>query len=349
MNRLKAASRVVALASALAACDAKTAPLFEPQGTGTLEGFIFFDADRDGIFDPSAGDSALRNVRVALQERGTSETLANGSGQTGDNGRFILSDLRPGTHHLRIDTTSIPAGLRFCENPVPVTIFLDERQFHSVGGRPACVISIAAAEKTRNVPVVIQGIVTAHAGQLRAAGDYTYVEDESGGIRIFGTALANRGLAIGDRIEVTGVISAFSNDLQLGGTLTLGAIQKNVFQPVPKVVTTGELQAALTEGGSEHPLLGMLVVIRKARIASVFGAPPINGRNVRIDSGNGQAQMRIENGVVAGADAAAVGAQLTTQYPVGKCYDITGVTGAFNPDAQIFPRTLSDIVEVPCT
>ena len=64
MHRLKAASTVVALASALAACDAKTAPLFEPQGTGTLEGFIFFDADRNGIFDPSAGDSALRNVRI---------------------------------------------------------------------------------------------------------------------------------------------------------------------------------------------------------------------------------------------------------------------------------------------
>jgi DNA/RNA endonuclease YhcR with UshA esterase domain len=299
------------------------------------------------VFDPAAGDSILSGVRVGLFERGTSQALANGNAVSGSDGRFVISDVRPGTHSLRVDTLSIPAGTRFCENPIAVSIRIGERNFRSLGGAPACIISIAAAEQTRGVPVVIQGIVTAHTNQLRATNDYTYIQDETGGIRIFSTALNGRGIEIGDRIEVTGVVSLFSNDLQLGGTVTLGAIQKNVFQITPQEVTTGEMQRALTETGPDHPLLGTLVRIRAAQITTAFGAPPINGRNVWIDSGDGRAQMRVETGVLPGETAAAQ-AQLNTQFPIGRCYDVTGVVGAFNADAQIFPRTLSDIVEVPC-
>ncbi|CAN5853202.1 hypothetical protein BH23GEM9_BH23GEM9_18230 [soil metagenome] len=338
---------VLLLALVVAACDTEPAPVFEPQGTGTLEGFVFFDADRNGIFDPSAGDSVLGNVRVSLLERGTTRTLANGSAQSGADGRFVISNVRPGTHSLRIDTASVPAGTRFCVNPVDVSIRIGERNFRPLGGSAACIISIAEAEQTRGETVVIQGIVTSSPDQLRAGFDYTYIQDETGGIRIFGSAMANRGIEVGDRIEVTGVISVFSNDLQLGGTLTVGTIQKNVFQITPADVTTGGMQAALTEVGADHPMLGTLVRIRAAEIVSVFGGGGINGRNVRINSGDGPAQMRIETGVVAGATDA-VQAQMTTQLPVGRCYDITGVVGAFAADAQIFPRTLSDIVEVPC-
>jgi DNA/RNA endonuclease YhcR with UshA esterase domain len=341
------AAPLLALGLAAAGCDSDPVPVFEPQGTGTLEGFVFFDVDRDGIFDPAAGDFALPNVRVGLHERGTSQTLANGTAQSGADGRFVISNVRPGTHSLRVDTASIPAGTRFCQNPVDVSIRIGERNFRPLGGSAACIITIAEAEQTRGETVVIQGIVTSSTNQLRATNDYTYIQDETGGIRIFSTALANRGIEVGDRIEVTGVISLFSNDLQLAGTVTLGTIQKNVFQITPQDVTTGAMQAALTETGPDHPLLGTLVRIRAAEIVSAFGGGGINGRNVRINSGDGPAQMRIETGVVAG-ETAAVQAQMTAQLPVGRCYDITGVVGAFAADAQIFPRTLSDIVEVPC-
>jgi DNA/RNA endonuclease YhcR with UshA esterase domain len=338
---------LLAVGLAAAGCDSDPVPVFEPQGTGTLEGFVFFDANRDGIFDPAAGDSVLSNVRVGLYERGTSQALANGTAQSGADGRFVISGVRPGTHSLRVDTLSIPAGTRFCQNPIDVSIRIDERNFRPLGGAAACIISIAEAEQTRGESVVIQGIVTSHPTQLRATNDYTYIQDETGGIRIFSTTLAGRGIEIGDRIEVTGVVSVFSNDLQLGGTVTLGTIQKNVFQITPQDVTSGEMQAALTETGPDHPLLGTLVRIRGAEIISAFGGGGINGRNVRINSGDGPAQMRIETGVV-GGETATVQAQMTAQFPVGRCYDITGVVGAFAADAQIFPRTLSDIVEVSC-
>jgi DNA/RNA endonuclease YhcR with UshA esterase domain len=335
------------LAFGAVACADDPAPVFEIPGTGSVEGLVFFDADRDARFDPSSGDRALSGVTVRLLERGTMDVLAGGQTQTNASGRFELTGVPAGTHDLRIDTAGLGAGVAFCQNPVPVSVFISEKQFSSVAARAACIITIAEAEQTRDRTVVIQGIVTASPNQLRAGQDYTYVQDETGGIRIFGSQLANRGLEVGDRIEVTGTISVFSNDLQLGGP-TLGPVQKNVLLVTPQEITTGELQSALTNNGTDDPLLGILVVIRKARIETVFGAPPINGRNVWINSGDGRAQMRIETGVVPGSDSNAVGVQLSQQYTVGKCYDITGVTGAFNADAQVFPRTLSDIVEVSC-
>jgi DNA/RNA endonuclease YhcR with UshA esterase domain len=331
---------------ALTACDLEPADPLVIDGTGDIEGFLFFDANRDGRFDPSAGDSALRNVRVQVLERGTTRVLANGTAQTGADGRFIIPNLPAGTHHLRVDTASA-AGIRFCQNPVPVSVYIGERNFRQIGGRAACIISIAQAEQTRNTPVVIQGIVTASPDQLRSGGDYTYIQDETGGIRIFGSTMAGRGIAIGDRVEVTGNVSVFSGDLQIAAPLTVGAIEKNVFQIVPQVITT---RALATAGQNpEHPLLGVLVRIPSARLEAAFGGgtPAPNGRNAWINSGDGRAQVRFETGVVAGSTAEAQ-AVLNARFTVGRCYEITGVTGAFNGDGQIFPRTLNDIREVPC-
>ena len=340
---VRAALVTAFLALAVAACEDDPAPLFEIPGTGSLEGFVFFDADRNGLFDPSAGDSIVRGARLSLRERGTAQTLAGGTATSGTNGRFTITGIRPGTHDLVVDTTSIPAGMRFCQNPVPVDVRIGESQFQNLGGRIACIISIAEAEKTRDQTVVITGIVTSVPAQLQP--QYTYIQDETGGIRIFSSVPEGKGIAIGDRIEVTGIVTEFSRDLQLG-SVVLGAIQKNAGQITPQVITTGALAATVVDPAS--PELGSLVTIRRARIATAFGEGGINGRNTRIDDNSGRIQMRFAVNVLAGETAAAQ-AQLNALYPVGKCYDITGVTGLFGQDVQIFPRTLSDLVEVSCS
>ena len=38
-----------------------------------------------------------------------------------------------------------------------------------------------------------------------------------------------------------------------------------------------------------------------------------------------------------------------TSFGAGKCYDITGILGIFSTTVQLKPRTLADVVEVPCT
>jgi DNA/RNA endonuclease YhcR with UshA esterase domain len=340
---------LLAAVIALGACDLEPADPLVIDGTGAIEGLLFFDANRDGRFDPSAGDSLLRNVRVQVLERGTSRVLANGTALTGADGRFVLENLPAGTHHLQVDTATA-SGIRFCQNPIPVSVYIGERNFRSLGGRVACIISIAQAAQTRNTPVVIQGIVTAAPNQLRSGGDYTYIQDETGGIRVFGSSLAGRGIEVGDRIEVTGSVSVFNADLQLSNPV-LGSIQKNAFQVVPQNTTTGAIRAA--GGDSENPLLGVLVRIPRARLEAAFGAaagagaPAPNARNAWINGGDGMTQLRFETGVVAGTTAEAQ-ALLNSQFTVGRCYEIIGVTGTFQNDGQVFPRTLSDIREVPC-
>lgn len=335
-GRLRAAVACAALAVGLAACDEDPAPPFQVEGTGSIEGLAFYDADRNGFFDPSAGDTALTGVRVLVRERGTQQTLAGGTGTTGANGRFVISNLVPGTHDLVVDTTSV-SGLRFCQNPQPVSVFIGERQFANVSGRLACIITIAAAEQTRNQTVVVQGIITSSPGQLR--GLYTYLQDETGGLRVFSSVPEGKGLEIGDRIELTGTVAEFNGDLQLTGTVVLGAVQKNAFQIVPEQLTTAQLAVAGKDPTARE--LGILARIRRARIEGAFGAG-IDPRNVVINDGSGPAQLRVEAGVVSSSSG------LSAQFPVGKCYDITGVTGAFRGDGQIFPRSLADLQEVSC-
>ena len=148
------AMTLVAGALFAAGCDSDAAPAFEVEGTGSLEGLVFFDRDRNGIFDPSAGDSLLPNVRVRVQKRGSTEVLAGGEATAGANGRFLIASLPPGTHDLVVDTSSA-RGVKFCQNPIPVDVYLNERQFSALSGRIACIVSIADAQKALNQVVVI--------------------------------------------------------------------------------------------------------------------------------------------------------------------------------------------------
>ena len=326
-------------------CADDPAPLFEIPGSGAVEGLVFLDADRDARYDPSAGDVLLPNVNVRLLVRGTTQVLANGQTQTDAAGRFELSDIAVGTHDLAIDTTGLGGVVAFCQNPIPVTVFLNETQFQPVAGRGGCVITIAEAESQVDQVVTIRGIVTSFPGQLRSS--YTYIEDNTGGIRIFSGAPEGQGIEVGDEIEVTGTLLLFSGDLQLGNTVTVNAVEKAVEAPTPEPTTTGELAAAGLDPAA--PGLGVLVTISKARIETVFGDGALNGRNSWIDDGSGRAQIRFETAMFPAASTDAAEAALNAAYPVGTCYDITGVTGAFNGDGQIFPRSTSDLVEVPCS
>ncbi|MDX1450781.1 MAG: hypothetical protein R3246_17155, partial [Acidimicrobiia bacterium] len=50
---------------ALAGCE-DVAPPLQITGMGNVEGFVFFDASEDGIFDPSDGDSVLADIGISV-------------------------------------------------------------------------------------------------------------------------------------------------------------------------------------------------------------------------------------------------------------------------------------------
>ena len=120
----------------LGGCDSELDPPLSVEGSGSVEGLVFFDSNEDGVFDPAAGDEPLSGVGVAIQSRGTGETFSGGTTQSGSNGRFLLAGLPAGTHDLLIDTLSVAEGISICQNPMQVTVYLDETRFTDVRGRP---------------------------------------------------------------------------------------------------------------------------------------------------------------------------------------------------------------------
>ena len=81
-------STVMRLAAALAcaaavACNDDIAPAFAIKGTGTVEGLVFFDGDRNAAFDPSAGDSVVAGATLLVRERGTEQTFSGAQDEIG--------------------------------------------------------------------------------------------------------------------------------------------------------------------------------------------------------------------------------------------------------------------------
>jgi len=328
------------LAAALvAACEPDAAPPFSIDETGSVEGLLYFDADEDANFDPSDGDYALDGVEVRFTVRDdTTQIYATATSDAG--GRFTVTGLPAGTHNAYIRPASLPEGVVLCTNPMEVTVEPGVERFFRLQTRGGCLVLIEAAEAVGTGNVVVRGIVTASPDMMRSGGDYTYIQDASGGIRIFGSSLATLGLEVGDRLEVSGVISIFSGDLQLGSP-TVRAIDKAFGAVTPEATTTAAIAAAGPT--PKDPLQGTLVKVSGARFTDVFGAGGINNRNAVIDDGSGATQIRFETGLYSNAG------DLPAAYPVGDtCYEITGLVGNFNGAAQLFPRTRADVVEVPC-
>jgi hypothetical protein len=333
--RLAATLAGLAAILVVAGCD-EIAPPITVDGTGNLEGLVFFDASEDGIFDPADGDSAIAGVAIAVQERGTGQTLPNGGAVSGADGRFTIDALPLGTHDMKIDTLTVPDGVSICQNPIRVSVFLNETTFERVNGRPGCLITILAA---KDVPlgefVIVRGVVTSAPGQIEAS--FAYVEDATAGLFVFAPALMGQGIEVGDQIEVGGTTAIFSGQFELTG-VTLRELVPDFATPTPLVVTTADIAASGADPYDD--LQNRFVRVENAELLEAFGASG-NEQNSTIDDGSGSVTIRIDDGV---ADRA----ELDNLLSAGACYDINGFAANFNGSGQIFPRSLDDIVEVSC-
>jgi hypothetical protein len=324
-------------AAAGGACGTDIAPPIEISGEGNIEGLVFFDADEDGIFDPSDGDYAVANVGIVIRNRGTQDNVANGSTTSGTDGRFVVAGMPLGTHDMFIDTLTVPAGISICQNPLRVSVYNDETAFQSVNGRPGCLITIQQAKDLGEGQfVIVRGIVTSAPGQIES--NFAYIEEVSGGIFLFAPSLVSEGIEVGDQIEVGGTTAFFGGQFQLGSDTQLRDLVPDVDTPTPLLVTTTEIAASGSDALDD--LQNRFVRIEKALLVEAFTASG-NSQNSTVDDGSGATTIRIDDGVWDRND-------LDNRYPAGKCYDINGFAANFNGLGQIFPRSDADIVEVPC-
>jgi DNA/RNA endonuclease YhcR with UshA esterase domain len=335
--RAGAAGLVLAGLAAFAACDAAPAPPFAFTATGEVEGLVFFDVLEDGIFDPAGGDVAIAGVTVSAQGRGTGETFAGGTAQSGADGRFQIAGLPLGTHDLLIDTTTVPAGVAICQNPIRFSITANAVRFQSVQGRAGCLITIQEAkELALGEFVIVRGIVTGTPGQVDASR--VYIQDATAGALIFSSALDAAGLALGDQVEISAVTGQFGNEFEFLNPVTLRELVAGVGVVDPVVVTTQEI----ADAGPDYtdPIQGRLVRLEAAQLTGAFGSTG-NEQNAPIDDGSGGITIRVDDGV-------AVRAQLNTLFTVGSCYNLNGFVANFNGAGQFFLRSMADVEEVSC-
>jgi len=332
-----AMAAVFAATLTITACEDDLAPQFQLTGTGDVEGLVFYDVVEDGVYDPASGDVPLAGIAVAIQDRGTGNTYSGGTATSNANGRFAVTGLPVGTHDLFIDTLSVPEGVSICQNPLQVTVNIDETRFSEIRGRAGCLISMAEAKE---VPlgtfVIVRGIVTSSPNQIDP--NYSYLQDETAGARLYTGVLTGLGIEVGDQLEIGATTVVYQGDFELEDVVFRALVQ-DVGELSPLVTTTGAI--ALSGSDYTDPLQGTFIKIVKAELTAAFGAGGANSQNGTIDDGTGAITIRVNDGVAGPGD-------LNTLFTVGKCYDIAGFGANFAGAGQIFPRSLADIQEVTC-
>ena len=333
ITRVRAAALLGAALLALGGCSDKPAAQFEPAGTGSVSGLLFYDADNNGQFTPVGGDTLLSGVTLQLLERGSSTQIATTT--TATNGTFTFTGVPLGTHDLRVvRDTAITHDLVFCKNPMSATVYAEENRFLAVPAKLGCVISIASAEPQTGATVTVAGIVTAGQGVYRSANDNAYIQDATGGVQIFGLP-ASLGLVEGDSVEITGTMTVFSGETEITSPRVAANVKHGVAVPAPLVRTAAQIGGLTTTSAD----VGRLIRIDGVQVGAFSGTG--SGRNATATQGTDTFLLRLDGNALTNIG--------TGYFQAGKCYDIVGVLGIFNGTSQLKPRTTADITEVPCS
>jgi len=305
----------------LGACDGDPADPYVVEGEGSVSGFLFYDADRDGVFDPIAGDYVLSGVPVNLYERDTNDVIPGTEVTTDAQGRFSITAVEVGTHSLFVDLDENVGTV--CQNPMPVSVRLNEVTAVSVTGQESCLITIEEArEQPIDAPVTVRGVVTVGSGDV--SGSYFWIQDETAGIKIFMPASAQ----VGQYVEVSGLREdAFGEKEVSRGTVTvLGTAPV----PDPVIITGAELLSSDYQGS--------LVTVEGVEVTAIAVGVG-GGDNITVRAPDGEVfliRADYDTGVTQG-----------TAFTVGETYNVSGVVSPFGGAEQIYVRGDSDIELVP--
>ncbi|MFN3848822.1 MAG: 3-coathanger stack domain-containing protein [Spirosomataceae bacterium] len=184
-------------------------------------------------------------------------------------------------------------------------------------------IPIATARaQTQGTTVTIAGRVT--VGQ-QFGGFQIFIQDNTGGISVYrgtGNIVQENGLAIGDSVQVQGVLGNFNQLLQVNVS-QISKVNTSSVVPAPKVISSSEILQ------NE----GLLVRINDVNIQTTTFAAQTNYSFVPV-------QVRItQQANSAGYVNPLVGTSITA----GTGY-VTGIAGRFNTSSQVLARLTTDIV-----
>lgn len=221
-----------------------------------------------------------------------------------------------------------------------VTAQIKTRQRSDVAGPVA--ISQVRAVGTAGQQVTVQGVLTVNPGLITSsngANSELWVQDATGGLAIFPVPSSTAGLAIGDRVEVTGITSLNAGQLQIGSTTNVPTVTRlGAGTAVTPVVQTGTQVNART-------LEGQLVTLQSFTVTTVGTASTTTGAyTVTGTAADGQSiQVRVTGPVTINGTTIQNSGIARTRFTVGSTYSVTGVLSQFNGTAQLKPRISSDV------
>jgi DNA/RNA endonuclease YhcR with UshA esterase domain len=183
--------------------------------------------------------------------------------------------------------------------------------------------------------VTVLGNITAPPGVFNGANpganSEVWVQDATGGIAVFSVPTADSAtFRLGDRVEVSGNIGAFSGQLQIVATppnprpIVTRKFGNTVI--APQVLTGAQANARSNEGE--------LVQVTGLTVTAVGGGTS-NAFNVTTAAPDGETVTVRINGLATGL--------ARTNFTVGNVYDVTGILTQFNGSAQIKPRFRADV------
>lgn len=182
----------------------------------------------------------------------------------------------------------------------------------------------------------VEGYVTAESvamGNRHSFFDVIYVQDETGGITVFG--VSTRQIPLGVRVRVTGKVDQYMGDteLQISNELKdIEIIDSNPVNIEPKLMSTKDSMLEESEG--------WLVKV-------VGNVTRIEGQNIFVDDGSGEARVYVE-GYVAGEVGSEPG-KWDERIKVGSRISAVGLASEDAEGHRIRVRNTSEIVlmEIP--
>ncbi|MDT0644689.1 DUF5689 domain-containing protein, partial [Zunongwangia sp. F363] len=183
-------------------------------------------------------------------------------------------------------------------------------------------IDIAAARATSiGTKVIVEGTLTV-SDQL---GNTAYIQDETGGIAIFGDLVTEEGLYnIGDSLRVTGVRAVYNELIQISDVESVEylGVAENPIEPVS--ISLAEMEN----------YRGQLVQISDM----LFPEPGqlfFGNANYQVSDESGSGELRIDGDVEG----------LVGKTQPESCAEVVGVVGRYNDINQLLPRNEADL---PC-
>ena len=184
-----------------------------------------------------------------------------------------------------------------------------------------------------NKVFTVEGVVTVENSVLGTQKTNFYIQDETGGINVFGYDAPSTTIQRGDKLKITGMVDVYNGLTELVPTSIKKVSEGNPL-PEAKEITIEELRTFTVA----EPLEGSVV-----KVTGQVSAVSTSGSNwnvTLVDGNNKTTTVRVMEKTEIKADEVFV---------IGKSYSVTGIVGQYTTNKthlsgyQVFPRDMQDV------